>query len=89
MKNMKTLLSVLIAACIFFTLALTINNNFSNKININTCSIEALESLDGIGPILAQRIIEGRPYTDIWELDAVKGIGPKTIEKIRERVVCK
>jgi competence protein ComEA len=59
------------------------------KININTSSIHALESLPGIGNVLAVRIIQGRPYRDTYELDRVKGIGPKTIEKIIDKVVVK
>ena len=58
------------------------------KININTCSQSALESLPNIGEVLAKRIIENRPYKDIYELDNVKGVGEKTIEIIKEMVVC-
>jgi DNA uptake protein ComE-like DNA-binding protein len=58
------------------------------KININTCSKEALESLPEIGEVLAERIINNRPYKDVYELDKVKGIGPETINVLKEQVTC-
>ena len=60
-----------------------------NKININTSSVEALESLPDIGRTLAGRIVQNRPYNDVWSLNRVKGIGPATIEAIENRVVAK
>jgi len=56
------------------------------KININSASIESLESLPDIGPVLAKRIVDGRPYEDVWALDRVKGIGPETIKAIEGKV---
>ncbi len=46
----------------------------------------ALESLPGIGPVLAIRIVEGRPYPDATSLLAVKGIGPRTLARISPRL---
>lgn len=58
-----------------------------DRININTASQAELESLPGIGPVLAQAIIEYRqangPFKTIEELIDVPGIGPKTFEKIK------
>ncbi len=45
-----------------------------------------LEALHGIGPVIARRIIEGRPYRSVEELDRVKGIGKKRLEEIRPLV---
>jgi comEA protein len=58
-------------------------------ININTATSVQLETLDGIGPVLAQRIVAYReqngPFTSVDDLDAVSGIGPKRLAAIRDR----
>ncbi|HWP80022.1 MAG TPA: ComEA family DNA-binding protein [Candidatus Acidoferrum sp.] len=56
------------------------------KMNINEAPADALEMLPGIGPVLAQRIIEGRPYGNIEELTRVSGIGDATLEKLKDLI---
>jgi competence ComEA-like helix-hairpin-helix protein len=56
-------------------------------VDINTANSELLQTLPGIGPKTAERIIEYREtagrYKSIDEIQDVKGIGPKRYEKIR------
>ncbi|MBI4216810.1 MAG: helix-hairpin-helix domain-containing protein [Chloroflexi bacterium] len=60
------------------------------KISLNRASVQALQTLEGIGPVRAQAIVDYRlqhgPFKSIEEVDQVRGIGPVTLEKIRGRL---
>ncbi|MEE8290835.1 MAG: phospholipase D-like domain-containing protein [Candidatus Tectomicrobia bacterium] len=53
---------------------------------INTATQGQLESLPGIGPTLAQRIIAGRPYRNMQDLQRVKGIGVRKLAAIQDKI---
>jgi competence protein ComEA len=55
-------------------------------VNINTATLEGLDTLPGIGPATAQRIVDGRPYGTIEDIMRVKGIGQATLDKIKDRI---
>jgi competence protein ComEA len=56
------------------------------KVNINTASKEDLDKLFDIGPVRAQAIIDGRPYTKIEDVMKVKGIKEHTFERIKDYI---
>lgn len=58
----------------------------AGKINVNTAPAAELELLPGVGPVMAKSIVEYRekhgPFKSIVELDRVKGIGARTLERL-------
>lgn len=59
-------------------------------LDLNQAGIEELQRLPGIGPTLASRIVADRaaqgPFRSVGDLLRVRGIGPKTLEKLRPHV---
>ncbi|MEE0784389.1 MAG: ComEA family DNA-binding protein [Oscillospiraceae bacterium] len=62
----------------------------ASRVNLNTADAAALESLPGIGPALAQRIIDYRmangPFQTTAEIQDVRGIGAGIYEKIKDSI---
>ena len=62
----------------------------ASRINLNTADAAALESLPGIGPALAQRIIDYRtangPFRTTEEIQDVRGIGAGIYAKIKDSI---
>src|SRR6478672_7814121 len=60
-------------------------------VQLSTATLEQLDSLPGVGPVTAQKIIDYRQkhgaFQSVDELDAVPGIGPKRLEQLHELVV--
>ena len=58
-------------------------------VDLNTADLAALDALPGIGPVLAQRIVDGRatrPFASVDALDDVPGIGPALLADLRDLV---
>ena len=64
-------------------------NESGALVDINTATLAELDTLPGVGPSTAQRIIDGRPYGTIEDLMRVKGIGQATFDKLKERITAK
>lgn len=62
----------------------------SEPLDLNRATLDELIALPGIGPVLARRIIEYREaqggFKSVEELLSVRGIGPKKLAQIKERV---
>ncbi|RMH05866.1 MAG: ComEA family DNA-binding protein [Nitrospirae bacterium] len=60
------------------------------QLDLNTATVKALQALPGIGQTLAKRIVDYRdafgPFKSVEELRQVKGIGDRTLAKIRDLV---
>ena len=69
------------------------NKSGTLRININTATVDQLQSLKGIGPKTAARIIAHRKrvggFNSLEDLLQIKGIGPKTLNKFRGNVEVK
>ncbi|HKK99527.1 MAG TPA: helix-hairpin-helix domain-containing protein [Desulfotignum sp.] len=64
----------------------------AGKVNINTDSKEQLMTLHNIGDVVADRIIEYRkahPFETPEDITKVKGVGQKTFESNKDRIVVK
>jgi competence protein ComEA len=60
------------------------------QVNINTATVEELDTLPGVGPSIAQRIIDYRttngPFQSIEDIKNVSGIGDATFEKLKDKI---
>lgn len=59
----------------------------SGLVNINSASSSELDSLPGVGPVTAQKIIDNRPYSSIEDLKNKKIVGSSVFEKIKDKIV--
>lgn len=86
-RQMRLVWLVLAAiAVIVVAITLLRSDPATGPVNVNTASIERLATLPEIGPEIAKRITEDRPFSRPEDLLKVKGIGEKTLEKMKPRL---
>lgn len=84
-------LLILGALAVIAVLAIVVLRGDPSKriLNPNTATAEELVTLPEVGPQLAKAIIakrQGKPFTKAEDMLDVKGIGPKTLEKMKPRL---
>lgn len=70
--------------------AATVAGSEDGPISLGSATVEQLDTIDGIGPVTAQKIVEYRDshggLSSVEQLDRVSGIGPATMESLRARL---
>lgn len=60
------------------------------KVSLAAATLEELDTLPGVGPVTAQKILDWRqghgPFRSVDDLDAIPGIGPARLEQLRDLV---
>ena len=91
MKTSKRVVFLCIAAAIVMVFIGPVWAKDPAKINLNKASVEELTQLKGVGQKYAERIVEFRekngPFKKPEGILNVQGIGPKTFEKNKDRIV--
>jgi competence protein ComEA len=64
----------------------TVEGSSTGLIDINTASMSELDSLSGVGPVTAEKIVKARPYASIDELLSKKIVGESVFEKIKDKI---
>jgi competence protein ComEA len=63
-----------------------VNLQVNDKVSLNKSGVTELDSLPGVGPVTAQKIVAGRPYQSIQELLDRKIVGQKVFGEIKDLV---
>ena len=98
MKALKAVVMSLLLALSLPALAVEVdavkdaaNTQVENRIDLNTADVTQLQELKGVGPKTAEAIVQWRdsqgPFTNVDQLLAIKGIGEKTLAKMRDSLV--
>lgn len=64
----------------------TATPQMKQPVDLNTASLEALETLPGVGRTLAKRIIAARPFRSFDDLGKVKGMSKARLEGLKDKV---
>ena len=56
------------------------------RVDVNSADLDTLQTLPGVGPAIAQRIIDGRPYKSYADLQKVKGLSKSKVDAMKDQV---
>ncbi|MBI4100099.1 ComEA family DNA-binding protein [Candidatus Microgenomates bacterium] len=62
------------------------SSNLSHLVNVNTASSSELDTLPGIGPVTAAKIVAGRPYQKTSDLVSKKVVTNSVFQKIKDKI---
>ncbi len=93
MKSKRSHWGRSVGILILFLLAPLALGDESPKIDLNTATRSQLDGLPGIGPVIAERILELReksgPFKRIEDLMNIRGIGEKKFLKLKDLITVK
>jgi comEA protein len=79
---------VLVALSVFLSPTSAKKKPPAAPVNLNTATSEELQLVPGIGPVTAEKILQMRKsygaFKSVDDLSAIRGIGPKRLEKMRK-----
>lgn len=58
----------------------------ARAISLNTATVSELDTLPGVGPVTAEKIVSNRPYSSLDEVVSKKAIGQSAFDKIKDKV---
>jgi comEA protein len=58
----------------------------TSKVDVNSADVKTLETLPGVGPSTAQKIVAGRPYSNAADLEKVKGLSKAKVDALKGQI---
>ena len=90
MKHGRKILTLFVVMAVLTTFVPALWAGETDKVNINTGTVEEIAKLEKIGPKYAERIVQYRkdhgPFEKPEDITKVKGIGPKTFELNKNKI---
>jgi competence protein ComEA len=90
MKQARKLIATALSAVLLGASLAAAAQEQAPRVDVNRATVQELETLPQVGPVLAQRIVEFRekhgPYKTVEDLIKVQGVGEKLLARLRDRV---
>jgi competence protein ComEA len=58
----------------------------ASRVDVNSADLETLETLPGVGSATAKRIVSGRPFNSLSDLEKVKGLSKAKVDQLKDKV---